>query len=280
MKGGTRRDRLFSTVLLLLASAVGLGFFLAPFFGGFGGLEAGTPGTGTAGGLGAVQGRTALYLFLSLLGTCLLVVVARLETGDTDSRLLAALGILAGINATLRLLTGPAGVSAVFFLPIVSGFVFGAEFGFLLGVLSILVSALVTSGLGPWLPFQMLATGWSGMVAGWLPRLPGKSRGTRREGALLAVWGAVSGLLFGALLNLWFWPFLGIGAGAGDGWRETLSAAENLRRYLAFYLTTSLWWDVARALGNVALLIAVGPPVIRLLDRFAKRFRYRVEPPP
>jgi energy-coupling factor transport system substrate-specific component len=262
--GGDRcRDRVFTTVLLLLASAVGLGFFLAPFLGG------------------PVEGvRTALTLFVSLLGTCLLVLVARLETGATDSRLLAALGILAGLNATLRLLTGPAGVSAVFFLPIVAGFVFGAEFGFLLGVLSILVSALVTSGLGPWLPFQMLATGWSGMVAGWLPRLGLRLRGTRWEGSMLAVWGAASGLLFGALLNLWFWPFLGVATGGGEGWQGDLGTAANLRRYLAFYLTTSLWWDVARALGNVVLLTTVGPPVIRLLDRFARRFRYRVEPPP
>lgn len=247
-------DRLISALVLLAASGLGAWFFLAPFVSG-----------------GAVQ-PSAPGLFLALLGLSLAVIVANLETRRMDGRWLAALGILVGLNATLRLVSGPAGVSAVFFLPILAGFVFGADFGFLLGTLSLLVSALIASGIGPWLPFQMLAAGWSGMVAGWLPRFGSGGR-ERWETPMLAGWGAVSGVAYGVLLNLWFWPFLVAPAGSGT-FEPGAALAESVRRYAAFYLATSLWWDLARAAGNVLLILLLGPPVLRLLRRFERRFRF------
>ena len=36
--------------------------------------------------------------------------------------------------------------------------------------LAIAVSAFLTGGIGPWLPFQMLGAGWVGLFAGWLPQ--------------------------------------------------------------------------------------------------------------
>lgn len=250
-----------SAMITLLASALGVWAFVRPFYSP---IEQGAATSARAG--------EAPFLILGLLGLCLLVVIANLETRRMDSRLVAVLGVLVGLNAALRLVSGPLGASAMFLLPILCAYVFGAEFGFLLGALSMWVSALLTGGLGPWLPFQMFGMGWCGLVAGWLPRFPNHPR---LELAVLVPWGFVSGFVFGVTLNLWIWPYLvietaGQSYGAGLGWGETLW------RFMAYYLATSSWWDAGRALGNVALLLAVGPPVLRLLRRFERRFRFEI----
>ena len=91
-------------------------------------------------------------------------------------------------------------------LPILTGYCYGPTFGFLLGSLSLLVSALIGGGVGPWLPYQMFATGWMGMLSGVPARVPERTGGW--EPVMLAVWGVVLGLIFGAIMNIWFWPFM------------------------------------------------------------------------
>jgi len=266
-----RRSGVWITLLVLLASALGLWIFLAPLTTPAG-AEAGPAGAGAVVAAAGARSAEAPLIFLLLTGLCGLVVVAGLETGRLDSRHLAMLGVLVGLNAVLRLVPGPPGFSAVFFLPIVTGYVLGAELGFLLGALSIAVSALISHGMGPWVPFQMLAAGWTGLVPGWLPMLP------RRWAIVpLAVWGVISGFLFGLVINLWFWPVLDPAVAAGHGFTSGEGLARNLGAYGLYYLATSVWWDAGRALGNLVLLLAVGAPALRLLRRFETRFRFRVE---
>lgn len=217
----------------------------------------------------------AALVFVLAAALCLVTVVAALETRPADARTVAALGVLLALNAVLRLVPGPAGFSATFLLPILCGYALGPAFGFLLGALTIVVSGLLT-GLGPWLPFQMLAAGWVGLAAGWLPDLRHRPR---LELGALAGWGAVSGLLYGAVVNLWFWPFLTEGAASAPGmaWDPALGLSAATTRYGVFYLATSLWWDLARSAGNVLLVLIAGRPVLRLLRRFAERFRFGFE---
>lgn len=261
-----RRGGLWATVVLALASLLGLWAFLAPLVapGRGGDLEAPD----------AARSAEAPLLLLVLAGLCLVVVVASLETGRLEARRVALLGVLLGVNAVLRLVPGPPGFSAVFFLPILCGYIFGADFGFLLGALSMLLSAVLTNGLGPWVPFQMFAAGWIGLAAGWLPDL---HRRRWLEIGALALWGLAAGFLFGAVANLWFWPTLEPALAAGYGLDPGAGLAANLAGYGVYYLTTSLWWDTGRAAGNLALLLLVGPPVLRLLRRFRRRFSFRVE---
>jgi len=94
--------------------------------------------------------------------------------------------------------------------------------------------------------------------------------------ALLLPFGFVWGLLYGALLNLYFWPL--VDAGTGLSWQAGLGIGDALGRYIAFYVATSLWWDIASAIGNVALLAWLGPPILRALLRFGARFQFEVEP--
>lgn len=261
-KRSGRRGDLWSSLILALTSLLGLWAFIRP-------LVREQPVD-----LGPSMARTgdAGLLMIVLLGLCLLAVVANLETRRMDSRIVALLGILVALTACLRLISGPMGSSAFFILPILCGYVFGADFGFLLAVLAGLTSAFLTGGMGPWVPFQMFAAGWCGMISGWLPRLR-----PRRAKWLLSVWGAIAGFLFGFLINLWFWPFLETGVSAGQEWRPGLALRQTFWRYVAFYLATSSWWDAGRAMANAVLLLVLTEPVLRLLERFRKRFSFAFE---
>jgi len=160
---------------------------------------------------------------------------------------------------------GSAGVELVFFLLVLAGRVFGPGFGFVLGATTLFASALITGGVGPWLPYQMLGAAWVGLGAGLLPRARG-----RVEIALLAAYGAVAGLAYGWLLNFSFWPFA-IGSGTGLSFVPGAPALENLHRFALFSLATSLGWDLGRALTNAVLIAVTGTAVLGALRRVARR---------
>jgi energy-coupling factor transport system substrate-specific component len=182
--------------------------------------------------------------------------------------------MLVAIDATLRLVPTVLGASPIFLLIILVGFTFGAEFGFLMGALTLAVSALITGGLGPWLPYQMLGAGWIGMTAGWLPRrgTPGSSG----QIAMLALFGALWGFGFGAVLNLMEWPFAapGLARPVGLYWAPGMGGVETLETYWRYYVTTSLVYDLFRAIANAVLVVALGRPILRLLDRYRSRFAW------
>ena len=203
---------------------------------------------------------------------CLAAVAANLASRQMNSKVIAVLGVLTAMNAVMRAIPGPGGFSAVFFLPILCGYVYGATFGFLLGSLSLMVSALIGAGIGPWLPYQMLCAGWVGMISGWLPR----PRSPRPRAGPAGRRGACSpGLAFGAVMNLWFYPFISQPTDAGMYWQPGLGLHRRAcKRYAVFYAITSLWWDVMRAAGNAVLLLLFGGPLLVTLRRFQRRFQF------
>ena len=154
----------------------------------------------------------------------------------------------------------------MFFLLILGGRVLGRGFGFVLGAVTMFASSLVVAGVGPWLPFQMLGAAWVGFLAGCLPRATG-----RKEIALLAAYGFVSGIAYGFLLNLWFWPFQTAGSSSSIAYVPGAPLGENLVRALAFSLATSLGWDLPRAVGNAVLIAIAGRPVLHALRRASRR---------
>ena len=224
------------------------------------------------------------FLFLVLLPLILAVVLAELGEGGMDARVLAVLGVLTAVNAVLRALSGgTAGVGFVFFLLILGGRVFGPGFGFVLGCTSLFASALLTGGVGPWLPFQMLCAAWVGMGAGLLPA---RVRG-RREIALLVAYGVLAAYAYGLLMNMWGWPFIaGIEVPGQDSsdlsYVPGAPVAENLHRFLVYTLLTSTGgWDTGRAITNALALALLGPAVLTTLRRAARRARVvRTDPDP
>lgn len=248
------RPRAFTAMAAV--TLVGIGAYTWPLVLGFQGSDAG-------------HTHDAPWVFLLVLPLLLLVVAAELADGGMDAKAVALLGILAGVCALLRPITGGlTGVQLMFFLLIPAGRVLGPGFGFVLGNIAMFASAALTGGGGPWLPFQMLAAGWVGLGAGLLPRARG-----RAELALLAGYGFVSGVAYGFVLNLWFWPFgtTNTGASAAVTFLPHAALAENLRRWLAFSLTTSLGFDIPRGAATAVALLAVGRPVLLALRRASRR---------
>src|SRR6266704_1813402 len=125
----------------------------------------------------------APWLFAILVALLLAIVAVEHAAGRMSAKTVAVLAVLAALNSVLRLPGGVAGFNALWFLLIVAARAYGPTFGFLLGSFTLACSALVTGGVGPWLPFQVLAAGGGGPTGlrardraagdrGPLPRLP------------------------------------------------------------------------------------------------------------
>jgi energy-coupling factor transport system substrate-specific component len=112
----------------------------------------------------------------------------------------------------------------------------------------------------------MIAAGWVGFGAGCLPRAGG-----RPERLVLAGYGLVASLLYGLVMNLWFWPFVTTGVPAGLGFVPGEAVSANLSHYAAFYLATSLGWDLPRGVLTAVLVIVAGRPVLASLRRGTRR---------
>lgn len=254
-------------ILLATASLVGLAGFLYPFV-----LPAIAQSDDTD-QAHAADAPLIVALVTAFAVGAVLVTLSEGQAGGSRSRMVALLGVLVAIDATLRLVPTVLGATPIFLLIMLVGAVFGAAFGFQMGALTILLSAMLTGGMGPWLPYQMLGAAWIGLTAGWLPR--GGSE--RRRLVALALFGAVWGMLFGALMNLWFWPFGAPGAGEAGSlyWTPGMTFTETVERYARFYLVTSLGFDLFRAAGNVVLVLVLGGPLLRLLERYRRRFTWQ-----
>jgi energy-coupling factor transport system substrate-specific component len=262
-------NRLLSFALYLTTTLLGMTAFLHPFL---------DPGLAQNLPLSQVRAGEAPLMYTLLLGLCVVVLLFEVQGQAVDAKLIALLGMLVAINSALRFIEvaipGPGGFSPVFFLIILTGYIFGGRFGFIMGALTMLVSSIVTGGVGPWLPSQMFAAGWIGMSAPLVARLGQALRleGKPAEIGLLAIFGAMWGLGYGLIMNLWSWPYI---AGTIDQYYTPGSgAAEVVRRYAVYYLITSLAWDLAAAAGNVLLIVLAGVPTLRVLRRFQRRFSF------
>jgi energy-coupling factor transport system substrate-specific component len=260
-----KRKKSLSLLTDLLVFLLGFASLLSPFIFS----QARNPG---------LQAATFPIMVSIIIGLCLLIMILEAQSSLLDSKMIAFLAVLIAINAGLRFLEnvipGPGGFSPIFFLIILAGYFFGSRIGFLMGAMTLLVSGLITGGFGPWLPGQMITAGWVGQSAMLLSVMINKLGWKEKpiEIHLLAAFGAFWGVLYGAVMSLWFWPFLG--AGPGQTFTQTVSALENLQRYTAYYLATSAVWDISRAIGNVLIISIMAKPILIIFQRFKLRFSF------
>lgn len=245
--------RMRTVAALAVVSVVGLVAFFWPFF-------------VSPDSVAADHATDAPWFFALLLPLVVAVLFAEISTGGLDAKGIAMLAVLAAVATAVRPLgAGVAGLEPMFVVLLLGGRALGPAFGFALGSLALFTSALLTAGVGPWLPFQMVAAGWFALGAGLLPQIRG-----RAEIAMLMVYGMVASLAYGLLMNLSFWPWA-LGGESALSFVPGAPLSENLGRWVAFTVATSLGWDVPRAVLTAVLTLLAGPVLLRAVRRATRR---------
>ena len=157
---------------------------------------------------------------------------------------------LAAAAAAGRVLMAPIpDVQPVTVIVVVTGVALGARAGIGVGVTAAFVSNFFL-GQGLWTPWQMLAWGACGAVGALAAPV-------LRHRIPLAVTCFFLGYAFGFVMDVWNWYGF---------YPHTWSSF--LARQAAGFP-----FDTAHALGNVALALAAGPELRRLLERYGKRLK-------
>lgn len=115
------------------------------------------------------------------------------------------------------------------FFVIICGILLGARFGFASGVLLAVLSSFMTS-VGPWTVWQALLWGLMGLFAAYVSRL---------GNIATAVYGFLSGFIFGVCMNLW--------------WYSVANIPFTLSSFFAA-CSSSFTLDIAHGLSNFLLL--------------------------
>lgn len=134
--------------------------------------------------------------------SCALVILAcvpfflSFERKKTTRRVVL-LSVMTALSVAGRFIFAP----IPFFKPVtaivvISGMYFGAEFGFLTGALSAVISNFYF-GHGAWTPFQMFSWGIIGFIAGLL------SDQLIRSKFLLVIYGTFAGVLYSLIMDVW-----------------------------------------------------------------------------
>ena len=193
-------------------------------------------------------------LALLLLAAALLVAGAVwLESGPGSAREIALVATLAALAAGGRVLFAAVpGIQPVTVIALASGAALGLRAGVTVGALAALVSNFFL-GQGPWTPWQIL--GWGGCGAVGALGAP-----VLRRRLAFAVTAFLCGLAFSSLMDLWLWLSF---------WPHTWPA-------LGVVLSRGVWFSLAHAIGNVLIVLVVGPELRRLLERYGRRLRPQV----
>lgn len=168
-----------------------------------------------------------------------------------SSREISVIAVLGAMAAVGRVsMAALPNIQPTTFLVILSGYVFGARAGFMIGSTAALASNFFL-GQGPWTPWQMFAWGLAGSSAALLRSLfPGAGRWTMISFQLF--WGYA----FGWIMNIWTWT--------------AFIYPSNWQSFLATY-AASFWFDSIHAAGNVLFYLFFGTGAEKILKRVKKK---------
>lgn len=135
------------------------------------------------------------YAFISLAVTVLSLILflCGFEKKKIGTRRLIIVAVMTALSVTGRFIPFFKPVTA---LTVLTALYLGGEAGFLTGALSAVLSNFYF-GQGPWTPFQMLAWGLIGLIAGFLAEPLKKSR------VLLTVYGVLAGMAYSFIMDIW-----------------------------------------------------------------------------
>ncbi len=171
-------------------------------------------------------------------------------------RMIALISCIAASNVVLRQMFHGFGPTPVFFLVIMTGLVFGPLPGFIVGSSTILASNFFVGGHGPWTVLQMTGLGLTGFFAAYLPKWE------RHRRAILCLYGAASGVLYGLFTDLFSWLYF--------------SGEYTLATYAAVALRGA-FFTASYSIGNVFFLWFLSLPMLRIFSRFKRRLAFSKE---
>lgn len=198
----------------------------------------GVPAVLVACAVNGVQAAAGLTLLVVVL--CVGLFLASYEVSRPALRQVMPTATLAALAAAGRILFAPIpDVKPVSAIAIVAGATLGRREGFMVGALAALVSNFFF-GQGVWTPWQMYAWGLVGYLAGVL----GERGLFQRRGALY-VYGFLSALMYGVILNGWY----------VIGYVEPITWPAIVAAYVA-----GVPWDCLHGAATVGFLAAIWVP--------------------
>jgi energy-coupling factor transport system substrate-specific component len=179
--------------------------------------------------------------------------VAWFESGPGSAKEIAVVATLGGVAAAGRVLFAAVpGVQPVTVIALAAGAALGVRAGIAVGALAAFASNFFL-GQGIWTPWQMLAWAACGAVGAFAAPL------VRRRLPFAAL-ACLLGLGFSAFMDLWEWYSF---------FPHTWAA-------LSLQFSRGLPFQVAHAIGNVILVLAAGPELRRVLERYGRRLRTEI----
>ncbi|MDD3654515.1 MAG: ECF transporter S component [Desulfotomaculaceae bacterium] len=190
-------------------------------------------------------------LAAGIVGVAIIFLYWDFEQSPVSPREISVIAVLGAVAALARVsLAALPNIQPVTFLVIVSGYVFGARTGFMVGSTAALASNFFL-GQGPWTPWQMFAWGLAGASAAYFrAAVPNAGKW------VLALFQFAWGYLFGCIMNVWTWT--------------AFIYPLSWQSFLATW-ATSLWFDSLHALSNVFFYLIFGGGVIKILNRVKKK---------
>jgi energy-coupling factor transport system substrate-specific component len=174
------------------------------------------------------------------------------ESGTDAAKDVTLVATLGGLAAASRVLfVAVPNVQPVTVIAAASGAALGPRRGFAVGALAALASN-VFLGQGAHTPWQMLGWGLCGVLGGL-------ARPLVRRRVPFAAFCFALGFVYGIPLDLYTWLYLPHNEGA-----------------LAAVLARGFPFNLAHALGNLALALVAGPELRRVLERYERRVRTEV----
>lgn len=145
--------------------------------------------------LGAVVFSERRYLIVStgIAFLALILFAAGYEKKPTGSRRMIIAAVMTALCIVGRFIPLFKPITA---LTVITAVYLGGETGFLVGAMSALLSNIYF-GQGPWTPFQMLAWGMIGLIAGFA------ANPLKRHKWLLLAYGVLSGIFYSAVMDVW-----------------------------------------------------------------------------
>jgi energy-coupling factor transport system substrate-specific component len=138
-----------------------------------------------------LEGRQYLFCSFLVASLAVLLFIAGFERKEIGTRRMVLVSVMIALSVVGRLIFMPLpGFKPISALVIITGIAFGPVAGFVTGSMSAVVSNMFF-GQGPWTPFQMLAWGLIGFLAGVAFR-----RGKKPHPLALIVAGLLGGVLY------------------------------------------------------------------------------------